>query len=579
MLLSRFLLLLSLLTAGSVAEPKQREDREPEAATGYQHKQAVSAQRYMISAANPHASETGRRILEAGGSAIDAAVAVQAMLTLVEPQSSGIGGGAFILYWDNEDERLYTFDGREKAPLDVDPDMFIQDGQPKPWRDAIVGGQAVGVPGAIGALDMAHKQFGRLPWNALFKDTINLASKGFEVSPRLAKLVAMDIHPGVKKFNSTYEYFYPDGQPVAAGSLLKNPKLAASLTQIAEQGAKGFYQGPLAKQIVATVQQASINPGRLSLKDMQAYEPVQREPLCALYRVYRICGMAPPSSGGVAIVQTLGMLERFNLADYPPNSLQALHLFTQASRLAFADREAYVADGDFTGLDMQPLLEKGYLQQRSRLIDAHQDMGKASAGQPYTQSSLVAGQAYDLSNTTHIAIVDGKGNAVSMTSSIEMAFGSGLMTGGFLLNNQMTDFSFVSEKDGKRVANRIEPGKRPRSSMAPAMVFDQQGALYLVVGSPGGSRIINYVIQTMIGVLDWELDIQQAINLPKITNRNDYTALEKGTPLASMADDFEARGHEVRVIDLNSGLHGILVKDGKLIGGADPRREGVALGL
>lgn len=573
------LLLLCFVTLNAVAKPDNREDREPEAATGYQQKTAVESDSAMVSSANPYASQAGKTILGEGGSAIDAAVAIQAMLTLVEPQSSGIGGGTFILYWDNEKKRLHTFDGREKAPQNVDPNMFIQGNKPKPWREAIVGGQAVGVPGAVSALEMAHQQFGVLPWKRLFKDSIDLAQKGFEVSPRLAKLVAMDIHPGVKGFDATKAYFYPEDAPIAAGRVLKNSQLADSLKRIAEAGATGFYQGPLAEQIVNAVQQASINPGRLSLDDMQTYQAVQREPLCGDYKVYRVCGMAPPSSGGVAILQTLGMLESFNLGQYQPNSLEALHLFTQASRLAFADREAYVADSDFTGLDMQPLLDKKYLSERASLIEKDQDMGMALAGKPYVENTLTAGQAYDLPNTSHIAIVDSKGNAVSMTSSIEMAFGSGLMVGGFLLNNQMTDFSFIAEKNGKPVANRIEAGKRPRSSMAPVMVFDSDGELYLAAGSPGGSRIINYVTQTLIGVLDWQLDIQQAINLPKITNRNDYTALEKATPLAEFAEALEKRGHNVKVIDLNSGIHGVLINNGKLTGGADPRREGVALGL
>ncbi|GGD68886.1 gamma-glutamyltransferase [Lacimicrobium alkaliphilum] len=575
----RVLILLSVVAVNGFAKPEKREDREPEAATGYQQKQAVEADSFMVSAANPHASQAGKKILQQGGSAIDAAVAVQAMLTLVEPQSSGIGGGTFILYWDNENNRLYTFDGREKAPQNVDPQMFIEDGKPKPWREAIVGGQAVGVPGAVSALDMAHQKFGTLPWKTLFEDSIELARSGFKVSPRLAKLVEMDIHPGVKRFKTTREYFYPQNKPVAAGTLLKNPELADSLSRIAASGAKAFYQGPLAQQIVNTVQHAGINPGRLNLEDMASYKAVQREPLCGAYKLYTVCGMAPPSSGGVAIIQTLGILEPFKLEQYEPNSIEALHLFTQASRLAFADREAYVADSDFTGLDMQPLLDNAYLSTRSSLIETKRDMGKAMAGTPYAENQLTAGKAYERPNTSHIAIVDSKGNAVSMTSSIEMAFGSGLMTNGFLLNNQMTDFSFVASKAGKSVANRIEPGKRPRSSMAPAMVFDQDGALYLVVGSPGGSRIINYVTQTLIGVLDWNLDIQQAINLPKITNRNDYTALEKGTGLSESVKAFESLGHDVKVIDLNSGIHGVLLKDGKLIGGADPRREGVALGL
>ncbi|GAA0356802.1 gamma-glutamyltransferase [Bowmanella denitrificans] len=574
-----FFLSLMLCMPVALGQDKVLEDREPEAATGFANKSAVVAKEFMVSAANPYAAWAGKKALMQGGSAIDAAIAVQAMLTLVEPQSSGIGGGAFILYWDNTTQTLYTYDGRETAPRQTNAAHFLQDGKPIPWRDAIVGGRAVGVPGVLRALEMAHQKHGKLPWIGLFRDAAIAAEEGFKVSPRLARLVAMELHPGLKEFIASKNYFYPDGKPIQAGVIRKNLPLARTFNTIAEKGADAFYQGDLAEKIVAAVQKASINPGTLTMADLQEYKAKARSPLCGGYRSYRVCGMAPPSSGGVATLQILRMLEGFEMGRFAPNDPQALHLFTQASRLAFADREKFSADPEFFSHPVAAMISGSYIKDRAKAIKPGQDMGKAFAGDPFPHEKLARDNAYELPNTSHISIVDGQGNALSMTTSIEMAFGSGLMVEGFLLNNQMTDFSFVPEVNRALVANRVEPGKRPRSSMSPTMVFNKQGELYLVVGSPGGSRIIDYVAQTLVGVLDWRLDIQQAINLPKITNRNDYTALEKGTSLEQHAAEFEKWGHKVKVQDLNSGLHGIMLLDDKLIGGADPRREGVAVGL
>ncbi len=557
----------------------KREDREPEAATGLLHKPAVRHKHAMVAAANPHAARAGERILAKGGSAIDAAIAVQAMLTLVEPQSSGIGGGSFILYWDNQAKRLYSFDGRETAPMAATAELFFRDGKPMSWRDAIVGGNAVGVPGSLRALELAHQRHGQLAWQQLFDDSIALARQGFDVSPRLAKLIAMDIHPGLKLFERSRNYFRPGGKPLRAGQRRDNPALAQTLTAIARHGADYFYSGPMAQAIADTVQSAAVNPGRLRVADIAAYQALERAPLCGPYHQYRVCGMAPPSSGGTSVLQILSLLAPYKLADYPVNDLEALHLFTQASRLAYADRKAYGGDTDFTGLSMAPLLAPDYIDQRRKRISMAKDMGKAPPGTPYASVLTTPGETMAQPNTSHVVIVDAKGNALSMTSSIEMAFGSGLMVNGFLLNNQLTDFAFTPSKEGKPVLNRVQPGKRPMSAMAPTMVFNQQGSPVLVLGSPGGSRIIDYVAQTLIGVLDWQLNIQQAINLAKITNRNDYTALEKGTALAEQAAAFEGKGHKVKVIDLNSGLHGIQISPAGLIGGADPRREGIAVGF
>ncbi len=561
-----------------VSQTQPREAGEPEAATGYVDKQAFVANDYMVVAANPYASWAGKNILQRGGSAIDAAVAVQSMLSLVEPQSSGIGGGAFILYWDNENKVLHTFDGRETAPKAVNSHWFMQGNTPMKWIDAVVGGKSVGVPGAMRALEMAHQEFGVLPWNTLFDDSITTATEGFKVSPRLARLVALDYHPGLREFPSSATYFFPAGIPLQEGSTRKNRHLAKTLQGIAEHGVDYLHTGELAEKIVKAVNSASINPGNMTLEDLASYTPVKRDPVCGLYRDHQICGMAPPSSGGVSVFQLLKMLEGFELSEFSPSSVEFANLYTQASANAYADREKYIADSDFTNLPYAALINDAYLSRRAEEISPDKPWRRARAGSPYDTAMLTAGVNMEQPNTSHISIVDSKGNAISMTTSIEFMFGSGLMVGGFLLNNQLTDFSFNPVQSRFPVANRVEPGKRPRSAMSPTMVFDENHELSVVVGSPGGSRIVSYVAQTLIGVLDLGLDIQQAINLPKITNRNDYTALEAGTPIAELEAPLQALGHNVRVVDLNSGLHGIQVQDGKLIGGADPRREGIAVG-
>ncbi|KXJ60315.1 MAG: gamma-glutamyltransferase [Alteromonas sp. Nap_26] len=571
-------LTLSSCFAFGVSAKQAREVGEPEAATGYVEKKAFEAEDYMVVAANPYASWAGKNILEKGGSAIDAAVAVQSMLSLVEPQSSGIGGGAFILYWDNKNKVLHTFDGRETAPKAVNSHWFIEGNKPMRWIDAVVGGKSVGVPGAIKALEMAQSEFGKLPWTSLFDDTIKTAEDGFKVSPRLAKLVALDYHPGLKTFPASSVYFFPAGMPLQEGVIKKNRKLAKTLRGIAEKGSDYLLKGEVAQKIVDAVNSAEINPGKMTLEDLASYEPIKREPVCGLYHEKRICGMAPPSSGGVNVYQILKMLEQFDLSQYKPDSIEFANLYTQSSAMAYADREKFIADSDYTNLPFAAMINTAYLERRAEGIEVDKKWRRARAGQPYAEANVALGMSMELPNTSHVSIVDKDGNAVSMTTSIEFMFGSGLMVEGFLLNNQLTDFSFSPTQDRFPVPNRVEPGKRPRSAMSPTMVFDKDNNLEVVVGSPGGSRIVSYVAQTLIGVLDFGLDIQQAINLPKITNRNDYTALEKGTPLEKLEAPLTALGHNVKVIDLNSGLHGIQFKSGKLIGGADPRREGIAVG-
>lgn len=565
-------------TGQSQPEPAV-EVREPEAATGFADKKAVHSDNFMVAAANPHAVDAGYNVLQSGGSAIDAAIAVQTMLGLTEPQSSGIGGGAFILYWDNAEQKLYTVDARETAPLNATEELFLDEqGNAPSWIEAVVGGRSVGTPGVLRGLELAHQRWGSKPWSSLFDDAISLAEKGFEVSPRLASLVQMEINPGVKKMPAASAYFFPGGEPLQAGQLLKNPQYAQSLSLIAEQGADAFYTGPLAEKIVNAVQTSPIAPGKLSLEDLAQYEAKIRQPVCDNYRQFQVCGMGPPSSGGLTTLQTLGILANFELADMPVNGLQPTHLFSQASRMAFADRNQWIADPDFVDVPVEAMLDDQYLASRAGQI-GEQDMGTAEPGL-YLQPEYLQDIAYERPNTSHISIVDADGNVVSMTTSIEMGFGSTVMAGGFLLNNQLTDFSLVPMDGDTPIANRVEPGKRPRSSMSPTIILDQNGERVVhAIGSPGGSRIINYVTQAIVGLIDWELNMQQAINMGHVTNRNDYTSLEKGRAIEKHAEALKQRGHEVRVIDLNSGLHGITINaDGSLTGGADPRREGIAKG-
>lgn len=518
----------------------------------------------MVVAAHPLASEAGRAVLARGGAAIDAAIAVQAVLSLVEPQSSGIGGGAFLLHWDAERRAVAAWDGRETAPAAATPDRFLKpDGTPLPFMDAVVGGQSVGVPGVLRMLEAAHAEHGRLPWAGLFSAAIALAEEGFPVSPRLHAAIAAAVHLD--------SYFLtPEGAPLPVGHRLRNPALAKVLRAVAEDGADALHRGPLAEAIVSTVR------GDMTLADLADYRPVRRAPVCAPYRIWTVCGMGPPSSGGIAVAQMLGMLVRFDLAALPPDAPRVAHLLAEAGRLAFADRDAYVADADFGDVPVAGLLDAGYLAARSLHIDPARAAPDALPGQPAGAVRVAEGAAWERPSTTQVSIIDPWGNAVSMTSSIESAFGSRLMVNGFLLNNQLTDFSFTPEVDGRPVANRVEPGKRPRSSMSPTLVFGPEGRLAVVAGSPGGARIIGYVARALVGVLDHGLDPQAAVSLPHAVNR-DQPQTEVETP--ALAKALEGYGHTVRVTDMTSGLNLILAgPDGRLTGGTDPRREGAVLG-
>lgn len=556
------------------------ESRAPESATGWQPRDPVVVDSSLVVSAHPLATQAGMAMLDDNGSALDAAIAVQAMLTLVEPQSSGIGGGAFLLYWDATQQQLFAYDGRETAPAAVTPDLFLnEDGSPMPWQQALVGGRSVGTPGVLRMLELAHQRHGRLPWQAPFQPAIHQAREGFNVTPRLHRLIADGINPGLKHYPEARSYFFTaDGQPLPVGTLVHNPELADSLQLIAEQGANVFYRGPLAEKIVAAVQTAGDNPGRLQAEDLANYQPRERTPVCRPYREYRICGFPPPTSGGVTLLQILGLMaqQTFTISSLP--DVDFSHLLTQASRLAYADRGRYLADSDFVEVPVDALLAPDYLQQRARLIDPTRDMGQAQPGAP-TLLERSDDQAAERPSTSHFVIRDAEGNLVSMTTSIEMAFGSTLMAGGFLLNNQLTDFSFVAEQDGKPVANRIAPGKRPRSSMAPVMVFDQDNRPVAALGSPGGSRIISYVAQTLLLMLHTDLPLQEILHQGHVSNRNGITELEQDTAAEQLLFELQDRGHAVTIRELNSGVHALRLRaDGRWEAGVDPRREGLALG-
>jgi gamma-glutamyltranspeptidase/glutathione hydrolase len=552
----------------------------PEAQVGWTAKSLSTARHQMVAAANPLAAAAGLEILRAGGSAVDAAIAVQMVLNLVEPQSSGIGGGAFMLRWSAAEQRLTTYDGRETAPATARADRFLgADGRPMRFMAAVVGGRSVGVPGVLRMLERAYRDAGHLPWARLFEPAIRLAESGFPVSPRLHRLLAEEKE--LSRFEPARSYFYAaDGSPKPVGTPLANPALARTLKRIAAEGARPFYEGEIAADIVAAVTETPVNPGDLSRADLAGYEAKERPPVCRSYRVYLVCGMGPPSSGGVAVLQVLGILEHSDIARLAPAGAGAVHLFAEAGRLAFADRNRYLADSDFVSVPVEGLLERAYLRQRAALIPAHGYLGHAEAGDPPRRAGALPADAdaIELPSTSHLSIVDRDGNAVAMTTSIENAFGSRLMVDGFLLNNELTDFSFAPEDAGRPVANRVEGGKRPRSSMAPTMVFGPDGRLLLLLGSPGGSSIINYVAETLVAFLDWGLDVQAAIDLPRFGSRNGPTEIEEGPWAAALRKGLLALGDEVKVTEMNSGLHAIAVKDGRLEGGADPRREGVAIG-
>lgn len=566
---------VALLLAAAPAWPQSQSQpeapsREPGSGQGWLSRDAAHAQRFMVAAANPLAVDAGVEVLRAGGGAVDAAIAVQMVLGLVEPQSSGLGGGAFLLHWSQRERRLRSYDGRETAPAAARPDRFLgADGRPQGFVEAVASGRSVGVPGVLRMLELAHRRHGRLAWARLFEPAIRLAEQGFPMSPRLHRLLEgeRELRNGAA---ARVLYYGADDRPKAVGTRIANPDYAATLRAVAAFGADAFYAGAIAEDIVAAVR-GHARPGDLALEDLARYRALERDPVCAPYRAVRVCSMGPPA-GGAVVLQLLGILERTDFRGAAPNSATALHLFSEAGRLAYADRGRYLADPDFVPVPLSGLLASDYLDRRARLV-GERSLGRAEAGRPAGAQALADVAEATLSGTSHVSIVDGRGDAVSMTTTIESAFGSRILVRGFLLNNQLTDFSFAAG-----AANRIEGGKRPRSAMSPVITFGADGELHAVLGSPGGPAIINYVARTLAAMIDWKLDAQAAVSLPHGGSMNGPTELERGTAYERLAPALRARGHEVRLADFTSGLHVIERMPQGWRGGADPRREGIARG-
>ncbi|HUF55618.1 MAG TPA: gamma-glutamyltransferase [Thermohalobaculum sp.] len=583
MVLNLFPRLIAALLAAAPVLALAQTQAAPEGGTGWEPKPLVQAEARMIVAANPHAAEAGLAMMRAGGSAADAAVAALLVLNVVEPQSSGIGGGAFALVHEPGGS-LTAYDARETAPAGAEPGMFLDArGEPMPFLTAVASGRSVGVPGLVRLLERLHARHGSLDWPALFAPAIRLARDGFEVSPRLAGLVAE--YAGRIEGADAATPLMPEGRPIADGALLRQPALARTLTLLAEDGPEAFYQGEIAEAVVAATG-AGPRSGTLALADLEGYALEERAPVCMDYRqAWRVCGMGPPSSGATTIGQILGLLDGFALDGLAPGEPGMVHLFAEASRLAYADRARYLADSDFVDVPVAGLLDPDYLTGRAALIDPEAASGgTAEAGDPPGAGPPAASDpGTGTPGTTHISVIDGDGLALSITASIESAFGSGRMAAGFLLNNQLTDFSFLpAREDGRPIANAVAPGKRPRSSMAPTIVYRARARAWpaVLTGSPGGSRIPEYVAGSLVAMLDFGRDPAEAAAEGHVSHRNaDAVALEEDAHAPALAEALRAMGHAVETAEMTSGLHTIVRQpDGTLLGGADPRREGVALG-
>ncbi|WP_447556204.1 gamma-glutamyltransferase [Vreelandella sp. EE22] len=564
----------------------------PEVGSGYEEKPGWANEKFAVAAANPLATDAGYQVLKAGGNAIDAVIAVQMVLTLVEPQSSGIGGGAFLMHFDGSD--IQAYDGRETAPQAASETLFMEGDEPLAFMDAVVSGRSVGVPGTLRMLETAHAAHGQLDWASLFIPAITLAEEGFEVSQRLHTSLAED--PALRDDPLASRFYYDEaGQAIAVGETLTNPALGAILRQIADGGSRAFYENTIAEDLVSRVQNHHTRPGEMTLEDLSGYESVTREAICTPWQQWDVCGFPPPSSGHLTVMQILGMLEHQPMIEAPLDNGAAssgwLHQFLEASRLAFADRNRYIADPDFVdapGGDWALMLDPEYLQSRSRLIQETSMGDAAEPGNPGEFEVSYASQPTQPEyGTSHISIVDEEGNAVAMTTTIEQAFGSRIMAdggtglcGGYLLNNELTDFAFAPQVDGEPVANRVEPGKRPRSSMSPTLVFDHESGDFVAsLGSPGGAAIIHYTARTLLAMRDWGLSAQEALNLPHAVTLGGDVWVEKGRFSEATIESLTERGHDVSERELTSGLQAIRrLEDGTLFGGADPRREGVVMG-
>jgi gamma-glutamyltranspeptidase/glutathione hydrolase len=572
-----FVLLLLCLPAAAATDPEGESQRIAKA--------EVVTHRYMVVAANPLASKAGAEMIAQGGSAADAAIAAQLVLNLVEPQSSGLGGGGFLTFYDRAADKIVVYDGRETAPAADGPNLFLgPDGQPMHFMDVGIGGKPVGVPGIVRLLEAVHRDYGKLPWPKLFEPAIKLAEDGFAVSPRLhwwldTAKESLSASPDLKA-----RYYKADGTPLQVGDILKSPEFAKTLHLLADHGAGAFYTGPLAEAIVKAVNQGNgaeghPTPGAMTLDDLKTYQMVKRDAVCGTYRKYEVCGAPPPSAGAIGVIDILDMLQRFDPAQLTPQSARTYHLFIEASRRVFADRDAYIGDPAFTDVPTKGLVDPNYLLMRSGTIDRDEATPNVTAGDPPGRHAEVGpDRTFEQAGTSHMSIVDPVGNAIAFTTTVNGPFGSHIMAGGFILNNQLLDFSFRPETDGKPAANRVQGGKRPRSSMAPLIVFEGRRHLRLVIGSPGGSKIIDYVALATMANLDWGLDIQEAVDHGNVVDTGRGTELEQDTPVAAFADALTAMGHHVELMSETSGLDAIAVMKDGLHGGADDRREGLAVG-
>ncbi len=570
---------LSAFVAGMLAvSAAQAIEIAPEVASGLNTQTQTTANKHMVVSAHALASAAGDEILRQGGNAIDATIATQIMLNLVEPYTTGIGGGGFLLYYNNAQHKMYGYDGRETAPAAATSTMFLgADGKAPPYQEALKGGLAVGTPGLLKTLELAHHENGKLPWAALFAPTIRVAKQGFALSPRFYAILQSTPYiaqsPNVRAL-----YFNADGSIKPVGSIIKNQALAQTLEAIAKHGSDAFYKGDIAQHIVQAVQKNPFRPGIMTAADLAGYAPAKREPICESYNNNKICTMPPPTSGGLTILQALKMLDKTPLKTYAPNSAPAVQTIMEALRLSFADRNKYVADCAFVPVPIKGLLNDDYVGKRAALIKTNSTISPVLAGDLPWDKKCTTHPTNEHYSTTHMSVVDAQGNAVTLTSSIEYAFGSGLMVDGFFLNNQMTDFAMQPIVNGVEAANKVEPGKRPRSSMSPVLVFDSHDKLSMVLGSPGGSRIISFVLQTLVSTLTWDIPLHTAINQPHFATTGQEVELEQGRPIVNLADTLRHNGQTVVLGDLTSGLHGIHLKDGKLLSGVDQRREGSAVG-
>lgn len=568
----------TLSATGTLA---QRQLFEPEATTTRTEGSLARAKTFMVTTSSRPASEAGRDMLRAGGSAVDAAIAAQLVLGLVEPQSSGLGGGAFLLHWDKAAKSLVAYDGRETAPATAKPDRFLKDGRPMPFETAVRSGLSIGTPGLVRLLKAAHDKHGKLPWARLFEPAIRLAEGGVTVTPRLHLLLRLT---GIDAFDETARAYFFDngGSPLAAGTIVKNAAYASTLRAIAERGPDGFYAGDVAEAVLRAVARAPNVAGDLTVADLAGYAVIERQAVCAPYRVYRVCGMGPPSSGGTAIAQILHLIEPFDLGRVTDGRLPAhgVHLILEAQKLAYADRGRYLADPAFVPVP-SGLIDPAYLAERRKLIDPAKAMPPPPPGLPPGVAKRAFGTdaTLETTGTSHVSVIDADGNAVAMTTTIEGVFGSGVMAAGFLLNNELTDFSFLPiDADGQVIANRVEGGKRPRSTMSPTIVFDDKGDVFAVLGSPGGGRIILFVTKALVALMDWKLDAYQASSLMNFGSMGEGADIETDWQSIMTGLRLRGYGHAVHADLMNSGLNILAVRGGTLEGASDPRREGAALG-